>query len=158
MTVIPYRPSEDILLAVCDEMCARWPDTFTFPPRPIAVGLGPVILAALASTPPWVEPWTTMSYQTLEMAVDCVLDAWCSNPRYLALTTTVGRPRVGLSGEALGRVVKDEADWARAKFRAAFCAMPMLAPTRLQVQEWLDTGRWAWAPGQVPAPRLKPRP
>jgi hypothetical protein len=157
MTVIPYRPSDDILIAVADEICARWPDTFTFPPKPIAVGLGPVILAALSTTPPNEPPWQNMSYTTLELAVGCVLEAWCSNPRYLA-RTRAGASRIGLNGEQLGKVLKDEQDWARAKFRAAFCAMPMLAPTPAQVQDWLASGRWHLEPGQVPHPKLKPRP
>jgi hypothetical protein len=155
-SVIPFRPSDDILLAVCDEICARWPDTFCFPPRPIAVGLGPVILAALSTTPPWVPPWTTMNYQTLEQAVECVLEAWTSQPRYWAVTKA-GNPRIGLSGEPLGKVVREEADWAHDKFRAAFKAMPMIAPTPAQVQAWLNTGRWILEPGQLTMP-ARPRP
>jgi hypothetical protein len=80
MTVIPYRPSDEIVTAVADEVFTRWPFTFPFPPKPIAVGLGRVIVAALATTPPNEPPWHQMTYTTLEQAVGFVLDTWCSNP------------------------------------------------------------------------------
>jgi sRNA-binding protein len=49
-----------------------------------------------------------MTYQTLEQAVDTVLEAWCSNPLYLA-RTRAGVPRIGLDGNQLGKVLKEEA-------------------------------------------------
>jgi hypothetical protein len=143
--IISFHPSVVIIDAVAAEIDARWGDAFCWPQQPLAVGLGKVILAALASTPPQRPPWQTMTDLQLEAAVDSVLEIWTSAPRYLALATTVGRPRVGLYGEPLGRVTKDEAEWARAKFRRAFCAGP-LAPTPEQVQNWLNTGCWALIP------------
>jgi hypothetical protein len=136
MTVIPFRPPFEVVAAVSDEMVDRWPELFVQPRRPIAVGLGPVIVAALASTPPHGPPWTTMTYQTLEQAVGTVLEAWTQTPLYLALTTTVGRPRIGLQGEPLGRVVKEEAEWARNRFKVLlFEAFPLGGPWD-QLQAW----------------------
>jgi sRNA-binding protein len=116
MTVIPYRPPIELAEAVADEMVERWPDIFAWPPRPLAVGLGPVILAALATTPPHGPPWTTMTYQTLEQAVCCVLEAWTQTPLYLA-RTRAGAPRIGLDGSQVGKVLKDEEQWARDRFK-----------------------------------------
>jgi hypothetical protein len=90
------------------------------------------------------------------MAVDIMLEAWTSQPRYWAATRK-GHPRIGLQGEPLGKVLKDEETWARDRWRAAFLDGP-LAPTPEQVQGWIETGQWVGSPGQLwSRPRL-PRP
>jgi hypothetical protein len=146
-TVVPYRPSPEILDAVADEIAARWGRAFSWPPQPLAIGLGPVILAALSATPPSGPPWQTMTYVQLESALGAILEAWTSKPRYWA-ATHVGAPRIGLCGEPLGKVLQEEADWARDRFRAAYLAGP-LVPSPEQTREWIDSGRWVGLPGQI---------
>jgi hypothetical protein len=117
------------------EMVERWPAIFEWPPRPLAVGLGPVILSALATTPPWVPPWTTMTYQTLEQAVGTALEAWCSSPLYLA-KTRAGAPRIALDGAPLGKVLKAEEAWARNRFKVQlFECFPLGGPPE-QLRAW----------------------
>jgi hypothetical protein len=52
MSTLPFRPQLELIEEVGVAMLERWPKAFERPRRPLAVGLGPVILAALASDPP----------------------------------------------------------------------------------------------------------
>jgi sRNA-binding protein len=155
-TVIPFRPDLELIEDVGVAMMERWPKAFAFPQEPLAVGLGQVMLSALASDLPKGPPWNTITYQQLAMAVDIMLEAWVSQPRYLAATRK-GQPRVGLSGEPLGKVLLAEEEWARDRWRKAFLDGP-LTPTPEQVQAWINTGQWAGLPGQVWARPKPPRP
>jgi sRNA-binding protein len=119
--VLPFYPPADIIKAVAAEIVQRWPATFVWPPQPLAVGLGPVMVAALATTPPRRPPWQSITYQQLESAIGFVLDAWCGQPMYLA-ATRVGHSRVGLDGQPLGKVLREEQVWARKQFVAAVVA------------------------------------
>jgi sRNA-binding protein len=153
---IPFRPHLELIEEVGVAMMERWPKAFAYPRRPLAVGIGPLMVAALASDPPKGPPWDMITYQQLQMAVDIMLEAWVSQPRYWAATRK-GQSRIDLSGEPLGRVVQAEADWARDRWRKAFLDGP-LAPTPEQTRDWIATGQWVGLPGQVWArPRL-PRP
>jgi hypothetical protein len=118
-------------------MCDRWPDLFVFPPQPIAVGLGPVMIAALATTPP--KGWPTMTYQQLTMAVAHMLEAWTGHQLYL-LRTKAGVARVGLNGEPLGRVLKDEETWALEQFRRKWDRELPWLPTEDQLRDWIAKG------------------
>jgi hypothetical protein len=153
---LPFHPQLELIEEVGCAMMERWPKAFEFPRQPLAVGLGPVILAALASDPPNGPPWDTMTCQQLAMAVDIVLEAWTSQPRYWA-ATRAGHQRIGLDGARLGKVLSAEEVWARDQWRKAFLDGPLI-PTPQQVREWIDTGQWVGLPGQVwSRPRL-PRP
>jgi sRNA-binding protein len=138
-TIVPFHPSDDVVFAVCREMLERWPDAFHWPPQPLAVGLGPVMTAALATTPPWVPPFTTMTYTLLQSAVEYVLEAWCGQPLYLA-NTRVGKPRVGLDGQPLGKVLREEEDWARQQFKALVKAQLPMGASHAQLRRWALAG------------------
>jgi sRNA-binding protein len=147
--IVPFYPSTDIMCEVCAEMGRRWPQAFRWPPRPLAVGLGPVILSALATTPPyWQPPWSTMTYLQLEMATERALDVWTSQPVYLCLTKP-GRSRIDLNGLPLGKVIKEEEAWARAKFHKLLFEEFPRGGTPAEIREWIWDGRLPYEPATL---------
>jgi hypothetical protein len=111
------RGSEGVLLAVADEMCSRWP-VFTWPPIPLALGSGVVIITALTA-PPRPASLSGLSQDRIAEAASVVLGKWANGALYLA-SCRAGRPRYHVGGGQLGIVTRDEEEWARGRLLAAY--------------------------------------
>ena len=86
------------LKAAREALRERWPAAFDGEPRPLAVGIGNLIQAELASSfPRW--------------AISTAIRARTQSRRYLEATVN-GTVRVGLDGEPDGTVAEDERQYA----------------------------------------------
>ena len=93
----------------------RWPNTFTSPPRPLAIGIRPAIANELwpLKAPAYVSH--TKECRLLSAA----LQQWCSAPEYLECCCMLGHTRFGLHGEADGVVSYPEAKFAASELAKA---------------------------------------
>jgi hypothetical protein len=107
LTILPYGRLENINLAVSFTITDRWPEAFTFPPKPLALGISEHVIECLALPafrPAVLRP---LSQARLAEAVRIVVGSWCNVPLYVA-ACKFGEPRIGLHGIPLGYVTKDE--------------------------------------------------
>jgi sRNA-binding protein len=128
--------------AVGIHLVDQFPDTFTYPPRPLAVGIRDMLMAAPLSDRARLRTagLHRLTYDQIAGALYTILTKLTSHPMYLA-SQKAGRPRWGLH-RPLGEVTEDEAAYAKEQFRESFRRLPLI-PSDAQVRAWVMYGD-AW--------------
>jgi sRNA-binding protein len=134
---------DGITAAVGIHLVDRFPNTFTYPPRPLAIGIRDMLMFTLMGDRARLRTagLHRVTYDQLAEALHVILTELTAHPMYLA-AQRAGRPRWGLHGP-LGEVTEDEAAFARDRFRESFRRDLPFIPSDEQVNAWLRMGE-AW--------------
>lgn len=100
-TVVQFRAANKQAREALDYLAARWPCAFCDPPKPLRVGIFDDLIGELRPRPRWLTP----------KRISAALATWTKTEAYLA-ATVAGAPRINLDGEAVGKVSREEAQWA----------------------------------------------
>jgi hypothetical protein len=138
ITFLPYGRADAVDLALGFVLIDKWPETFGFPPKPLALGIDQDILAAL-SPPHLPAVLRPLSRRQLAETLSRVLGKMANRPIYVKMCQ-LGEPRISLHGQELGWVTKDEADFCQDKFTQAFRRKLATGAGHAEMVDWMRSG------------------